>query len=180
MLGKVIESWSDKKDDWTPALVEVQESWLGPGPVEEEHEVTYAVGSRDLFAVRNERSQVASRMFDKEKQLYVYPPPTTEKAVPVSLWVPDNSLKKFDSWYFDEKIFAAVIKKEKDDLDIVLDPMDLLMYGKDDMQVLHDNPIRTYGGYDEEPKPFTLVVALAMEHKLYAGASPHSVTLVID
>ncbi|KAD7116841.1 hypothetical protein E3N88_04109 [Mikania micrantha] len=44
---------------------------------------------------------------------------------------------------------------------------------------LHDTPIKVCGGWDEEAKPFTRVVAFAMELKLYAGAGPHSVTLPI-
>ncbi|KAL8208996.1 hypothetical protein R6Q57_008408 [Mikania cordata] len=47
--------------------------------------------------------------------------------------------------------------------------MDLLKFGKEDMQKLHDNPIKVYEGWDEEAKPFTQVVAFAMELKLYAG-----------
>ena len=47
------------------------------------------------------------------------------------------------------------------------------------MQKLHDTPINVYGDWDEEAKPFTRVVAFAMEMKLYAGAGSHSVTLPI-
>ncbi|KAL8215989.1 hypothetical protein R6Q57_022826 [Mikania cordata] len=103
---------------------------------------------------------------------YRYPPPATVKAVPVSSRVPDNTLKNIDFWYFDEKTDAVVIMNTKgdlNDLDIIMDLMDLLKFGKDDMQVLHDNPIRIYGGWDEEAKPFTRVTSLAMEMKLYAG-----------
>ncbi|KAD6796334.1 hypothetical protein E3N88_07230 [Mikania micrantha] len=59
-------------------------------------------------------------------------------------------------------------------------PYGIAYVWKDDMTVLHKNPLRTYGGYDQEAKAFTRVVALAMAHKLYAGAGPHQVTLAID
>ncbi|KAD6119014.1 hypothetical protein E3N88_10285 [Mikania micrantha] len=113
---------------------------------------------------------------------YKYPPPHVEQAVPVSPRVPDNSLAKFISWYFDDLNLAAVILRNMDDIDdidMILDPMDLLKYGKDDMTKLHNSPIRVYSGNDELAKPFTRVVAYAMKLKLYAGAGPHSVTLPI-
>ncbi|KAD6118935.1 hypothetical protein E3N88_10206 [Mikania micrantha] len=113
---------------------------------------------------------------------YKYPPPHVEITVPVSPRVSNNSLANFLSWYYDDLNLAAVIIKNKDDIDdidIILDPMDLLKYGKDDMMKLHQSPIRVYSGADEEAKPFTRVVAYAIELKLYAGAGPHNVTLPI-
>ncbi|KAL8265786.1 hypothetical protein R6Q59_003130 [Mikania micrantha] len=68
---------------------------------------------------------------------YNYPLPHTEKAILVSLRAPDNSLANFMSWYFDEKTLAAVILQNKDhikDIDMILDPMDLLKFGKENMR----------------------------------------------
>ncbi|KAD3336876.1 hypothetical protein E3N88_32395 [Mikania micrantha] len=75
-----------------------------------------------------------------------------------------------------------VYYKDKDDLndiDMILDPMDLLKYGKDDMMKLHKSSIKVYDGWDEEAKPFTRAVAFAIELKLYARVGPHSITLPI-
>ncbi|KAL8257478.1 hypothetical protein R6Q59_029519 [Mikania micrantha] len=251
----MIDSWFDKQSDRTPTPPEVQQSWMGEESAEQ-NEVTYTSGSRDLFAVRNERSKVTCWMYDKDKQLYLakkrngkleyfkrpqdfclmpkfdirsinndvfynpskvfynpskdsqaelfakfikeqcdkdfptmntakgkqfisscildpvkkeqwiyfkYPPPATKKAVPVSTRVPDNMLQNFDLWYFDEKTHAATIMRTKGDIhdvDIILDPIDLLKFGKDDMQKLHDTPIKVNGGWDEEAKPFTQVFFL--------------------
>ncbi|KAL8199588.1 hypothetical protein R6Q57_013156 [Mikania cordata] len=117
----------------------------------------------------------------KEPWIYVkYPPSKTEKAVLVHSRVLNNSLHNFTSCYFNKITFAAVIVRYKSDDYILLDPMEFLMFRKDDMTVLHKNPISTYDGYDQEAKPFKLVVALAMAHKLYVGAYPHQVTLAID
>ncbi|KAD5960533.1 hypothetical protein E3N88_12005 [Mikania micrantha] len=44
---------------------------VGNGSDVEEYEVTYNVGSKDLFVVRNDRSEISSWMFDIEKQLYI-------------------------------------------------------------------------------------------------------------
>ncbi|KAL8240322.1 hypothetical protein R6Q59_013677 [Mikania micrantha] len=116
------------------------------------------------------------------KEKHFYPPPHTEEAVHVSRRAPDNSLANFLSWYFDEKTLSAVILRNKDDIndiEMILDPMDLLKFGKEDMMRLHESPIKVYGGWDEEAKPYTRTVAYAIELKLYAGAGPHSVSLPI-
>ncbi|KAL8251876.1 hypothetical protein R6Q59_035569 [Mikania micrantha] len=113
---------------------------------------------------------------------YKYPPPLTEEAVPVSPRAPDNSLANFMSWYFDEKTLSAVILRNKDDINdigMILDPMDLLKFGKEDLMKLRQSPIKVYGGWDEEAKPYTHTVAYAIELKLYAGAGPHKFTLSI-
>ncbi|KAL8209131.1 hypothetical protein R6Q57_008543 [Mikania cordata] len=151
-------------------------------------EATYTTSSHDLYVVRNERSNVTCCIRLKERDLflpvywilsrrsrgsYKYPPPATEKVVPVSSRVPDNSLVNFLSWYFDEKTLATVIIINKDDIndiDMILDLMDLLKYGKEDIKKLHKSPVRIYGDWDKEAKPFTRVVAFAMEMKFYAGA----------
>ncbi|KAL8204424.1 hypothetical protein R6Q57_010047 [Mikania cordata] len=110
----------------------------------------------------------------KEPREYTkYTPPKTEKVVLVNMRVPDNSLKNFQFCYFNEVTYGTVIVRDKTEDYNIIDPMDLLNFGKDDMMVLHNNPIRTYGGYDQEAKPFTRVIALAIAHKLYAGAGPH-------
>ncbi|KAL8226780.1 hypothetical protein R6Q57_016612 [Mikania cordata] len=96
-------------------------------------EYTYTTDDRNMFAVRNDRSNVCC-------------------------WIN---------------------KDDTDDIDMTLDPMNLLKFGKEDMMKLHQSPIRVYSGNDEEAKPFTRIVAYAIEMKLYAGAGPHSVTLPI-
>ncbi|KAL8265759.1 hypothetical protein R6Q59_003103 [Mikania micrantha] len=234
-LAKVIDSWFDRQKDWTPAPPEIRASWLGE--MQEEHpEHTFTTCDRDLFAVRNDKSNVCCWMYDKDKDLYLvkrmngkleyfkrprdfcsmpkfdirsinnamfFNPSKDTQADLFAKFLKDqcdrdfpvmkttkgrhfvstyNSLANFLSWYFDEKTLAAVILWNKDDIkdiDMILDPMDLLKFGKEDMQKLHESPIRVYGDWDEEAKPFTHVVAFAMEQKLYAGAGPHSVSLPI-
>ncbi|KAL8205562.1 hypothetical protein R6Q57_009113 [Mikania cordata] len=103
----------------------------------------------------------------------------SKKSVPVHRRVTDNSLKDFKFWYFDDISYGAVIVYDSDDF-LILDPMYLQKFGKDDMMVLHDNPIHVFGGYDPEAKPFTKVVALDITHKHYAGAvliRQHSVSI---
>ena len=59
-----------------------------------------------------------------------------EKAIPISSRAPDNSLANFLSWYFDEKTLATVILWNKEnikDIYMILDPMDLLKFGKEDL-----------------------------------------------
>ncbi|KAL8265211.1 hypothetical protein R6Q59_023341 [Mikania micrantha] len=243
-LGRVIDSWFDRQSDWTPTPPEIHQTWMGEMKAKQ-NELTYTSSSRDLFAVRNERSNVTCWMYDKDKQLYLvkrrnekldyfkrpqdfcsmssfdirsinnatfFNPSKDTQAdlfakfikdqcdkdfhvmktakgrrfvdtlVPISTRVPDNSLVNFDFWYFDEKTHAAIIRRTKGDINdihMILDSMNLLKYGKEDMQRLHDTHIRVYGDWDEEAKPFTKVVAFAMEMKLYDGAGPHSVTLPI-
>ncbi|KAL8244117.1 hypothetical protein R6Q59_010375 [Mikania micrantha] len=53
------------ESDCTPAPVEVQQSWLGDVHAEQNDD------PRNLFAVRNGRSNVACWMFDKDRQLYL-------------------------------------------------------------------------------------------------------------
>ncbi|KAL8246004.1 hypothetical protein R6Q59_007220 [Mikania micrantha] len=113
---------------------------------------------------------------------YKYPPPHTEEAIPVSPKDPDNSLANCLSCYFDEKTLSAVILRNKDDVNdvyLILDPMDLLKFWKEDIMCLHKSPIKVYGGWDEEAKPYTRMVAYAIVLKLYAGAETNSVTLPI-
>ncbi|KAL8223192.1 hypothetical protein R6Q57_020591 [Mikania cordata] len=71
-------------------------------------------------------------------------------------------------------------KDDVNDVDMILDPMDLLKFGKENMMRFHKSHIKVYGGWDEEAKPYTRMVAYAIELKLYAGAGPHSVTLPIS
>ncbi|KAL8224224.1 hypothetical protein R6Q57_019699 [Mikania cordata] len=62
------------------------------------------------------------------------------------------------SWYFDKKTLVAIILWNKDDtndINMILDPMDLLNFDKEDMQKLHESPIKVYGDWDEEAKAFT-------------------------
>ncbi|KAD5507987.1 hypothetical protein E3N88_15690 [Mikania micrantha] len=266
-LREVINSWFDRKKDWTPSPPVDKAAWFKEmGDKHPEH--TFISDDRNLFAVRNDRSNICCWMYDKVRNIYLvkrmsgkvefykkprdfcslpkvdirsidkamflnpskdsqaelfakfirnqcekdfptmrtakgrrfvssciidtktkkpwvyykYPPPHVEQAVTASPRVPDNSLANFLSWYFDDLNLAAVILRNKDDIndvDIILDPMDLLKYGKEDMMKLHESPIRVHSGNDEQAKPFTRVVAYAMELKLYAGAGPHNVTLPI-
>ncbi|KAL8255170.1 hypothetical protein R6Q59_033391 [Mikania micrantha] len=189
------------KEEMTPEREELAESSVGASKEEEPENIILDNISTDPYiyylyihkyvdAFGHEvtsHGKVIESWFDKKVKkepwiYYRYPPPATKK-VPVPSRVPNNMMNNFDLWYFDEKTHATVIMKTKGDLnylDIILDPMDLLNFEKDDMQALHDNPIRTYGGWDEEAKLFAQVVALAMSLKLYAGAGPHSMMLAID
>ncbi|KAL8233776.1 hypothetical protein R6Q59_019876 [Mikania micrantha] len=98
-----------------------------------------------------------------------YPPPNTEKSMPIHMRVPDNALKDFKLWYFDETTYGAVIVRDFDYF-FILDPMDLVKFGRTDISVLFQNPIRVAGGYDQEAKPFTRVVSLEFTHNIYVGA----------
>ncbi|KAL8262547.1 hypothetical protein R6Q59_023896 [Mikania micrantha] len=82
-----------------------------------------------------------------------YPPPRIKKSVPIHTRVPDDTLKDFKFWYFDEDTFGVVIVRESGDI-FILDPMDLLKFGRIDMIVLFQNPIKVVDGFDQEAKPF--------------------------
>ncbi|KAL8262572.1 hypothetical protein R6Q59_023921 [Mikania micrantha] len=229
-LGSVIESWFDKKRDWTPAPLEAQKTWIAPGRDDdvENHEFTYTASSKDLFTVCNDRSRVVCWMYDKEKQLYsvkrfngkleyfkrpqdffllpnidprsinnvVFKNPSEDSQADLfAKFLKDQCDKDFPTMKsakgrrFTSTCILDPVKKQPSSISIIvrdlddyfiLDPMDLLKFGKDDMMVLHKNPIRTYGGYQQEAKPFTKVIVLAIAHKLYAGAGPHLATLSID
>ncbi|KAL8232121.1 hypothetical protein R6Q57_001899 [Mikania cordata] len=157
-LNEVIVSWFDRKKDWTPSPPINRDSWF------------------------KEMGSDIQELSKKPWIYYRYPPPRVVQEVPVPQQVPDNSLAKFLSWYLDEMNLAAMILRNADDtedIDMILDPMDLLKFGKEDMMKLHQSPIRVYSGNDALAKSFTRVVAYAIDKKLYAGAGPHSVSLQI-
>ncbi|KAL8214079.1 hypothetical protein R6Q57_003528 [Mikania cordata] len=122
---------------------------------------------KDLPIMKMAKGKRVPDLVKKEPWIYYkYPPPATEKVVSVSSRVPDNSLVNFLSWYFDERTLAAVILRNKDDvndIDMILETMDLLKFGKEDMKKLHESPIRVYCDWDEEAKPFTRKVLDALD-----------------
>ncbi|KAL8226609.1 hypothetical protein R6Q57_016441 [Mikania cordata] len=74
-----------------------------------------------------------------------YLQPKTEKLVHVHMRVVDDTLRDFKFWYFDELSYGAVIVRDSEDL-FILDQMDLLKFGRIDMIVLFQNPIKVARG----------------------------------
>ncbi|KAI3725028.1 hypothetical protein L1987_64800 [Smallanthus sonchifolius] len=104
-----------------------------------------------------------TRFHPKTKKPYVflrYKPAQTHKTITIPKTVPVQ-LQTFRKWYYNPIIGSVVIECEgKEDI-VIFEPMELLKFQPEDLEVLFQNHIQAYGDEDEaDAKAYQRVVSL--------------------